>query len=126
MNRSRRLVSLLVAFAVLATALWPLLGALHASASGEAMPLCHQAGMQVDASSAPLPAAPGDKFPASRSHCPLCVMVFIAAFGPVPAAPVYHALRVGDVPILEPAPLQRRFEISLPQGRAPPEASIAS
>ena len=121
----RRAVSLLAAFAVLATAMWPLLGALHESASGEVMPLCHMAGMQVDVGSAPPPAQPGEKSPGSQSHCPLCVMVFIAAFGPVPAAPVYHALRVGDAPVVEPAPLQRRFSVFLPQGRAPPPLSFA-
>ena len=114
----RRRIAALCAVAVLATALWPLLGALRES--GEAMPLCHQAGLQVDAASAPLPAEPGDKTPSRQSHCPLCVMVFIAAFGPVPAAPSFVALQVGEASTVEPAALQRRFEVALPQGRAPP------
>lgn len=79
MTVSRRPIALALVLAVFVTALAPLLGALRMAGAGEAEPLCHQAGLQVDATSAPLPAQPGEA-PARKTHCPLCIMVFFASF----------------------------------------------
>lgn len=119
MTKRRPLVALATLLAVLGTALWPLVASLRDAAAGEAMPLCHQAGLQVDPASAPLPGEDG-QLPVRKTHCPLCVMVFVAAFGPSPAAPAFVALRLGNTPVTLATPLQRRFEVALPQGRAPP------
>jgi MFS family permease len=120
MTRMRRGIALLATFAVLGTALWPLVSSWAAEASGEAVPLCHQAGMQVDAASAPLPAESGDRSPAGKTHCPLCVMVFFAAFGPALAAPTFVSLALHVEDVALPAPLRRSFAVALPGSRAPP------
>src|SRR6478736_1643070 len=89
MTSKRRFVAFLAAFAVLATALWPLATSLGFAASGEAVPLCHQAGLQVAADSMPMPEMPGEPAAPAKSHCPLCVLVFFAAFAPELAPPPY-------------------------------------
>jgi hypothetical protein len=101
------------------TALSPLTAALRESPG--AMPLCHQAGMQVDAASSPLPAAPGQP-PERKTHCPLCVMVFFAAFAPEVAVPSYQ-VGVVERTLDSGAPqLLHRLAVALPQGRAPPRS----
>ena len=123
MTRHRRGIAILATLAVLATALWPLVTSLTAAAAGEAVPLCHQAGMQVAADSMPMPMGdeqePATPVPA-RSHCPLCVLVFFAAFSPTLAAPPFTPFTLGTVEPAAPAPLQRRFAVHLPESRAPP------
>ena len=122
----RRRIALLAAFAVLATALWPLATSLGYAANGEAMPLCHMAGMQVAADSMPMPMPEsGDHAPAPRQHCPLCVMVFFGAFAPELAAPPYIAIVVARIGPPIPEPLARRFVVVLPGSRAPPAISLA-
>ena len=119
----RRLIASLAAFAVLATALWPLATSLGYAANDESVPLCHQAGMQVAADSMPMP-QPGDR-DAPRQHCPLCVMVFFGAFAPELAPPPYVASVVARVEQVLPAPLARRFVVALPGSRAPPPPLVA-
>jgi DUF2946 family protein len=118
MTRTRRSIALVASLAVLATALWPLLTSLTAAAGGEPVPLCHQAGMQVAADSMPM-TAPGEPAP-PRSHCPLCVLVFFAAFAPELVAPSFVALALATAPSPAAPPLQRRFTVALPESRAPP------
>src|SRR3954463_8243764 len=121
MQRMRRPTALLAAFAVLATALWPLVSSWAADLRHEPVPLCHQAGMQVAADSMPMPASPEDKS-APQSHCPLCVLVFFAAFAPTVAPPPYVASvrAVGQQP--PPAFAGPRPTVILPGSRAPPIA----
>ena len=119
MHRLRRLVPSALIVAVLATALAPLLGAVREASGGEPIPLCHQAGMQVDAASAPLPANPGEA-PSRKTHCPLCVMVFFAAFGAAPLVPPFYAVAVIPASIT-PGPLAPRASPASPfRSRAPP------
>ena len=120
----RRRIAALAAFAVLATALWPLATSLGYAANDEAMPLCHMAGMQVAADSMPMP-EPGDHAPSPRQHCPLCVMVFFGAFAPELAAPPYIATVVARIEQPVPEPLARRFVVVLPGSRAPPANPLA-
>jgi hypothetical protein len=119
----RRLAAIATLLSVAWTALWPLVASAHALAASDAVPLCHQAGMQVGAdepstdgpSQAPLP---------RKQHCPLCIMVFLAmASAPaiVPAeriAPVDLAREFRDR--ITPADLSAR----LPESRAPPRVVI--
>lgn len=123
MTMNRRIVALCALLAVTWTALWPLVASAHALASAEAMPLCHQAGMQVGADEAPaggMPAVPESP----RQHCPLCIMAFFA----MPSAPALVAAdRVAPVDLAadfrsatQPADLSAR----LPESRAPPIASL--
>lgn len=123
MTMNRRIVALCALLAVAWTALWPLVASAHALASAEAMPLCHQAGMQVGADEAPaggMPAVPESP----RQHCPLCIMAFFA----MPSAPALVAAdRVAPVDLAadfrsatQPADLSAR----LPESRAPPIASL--
>ena len=119
----RRRIAALAAFAVLATALWPLATSLGYAANGESMPLCHMAGMQVAPDSMPMP-QPGHH-DAPRQHCPLCVMVFFGAFAPELAAPPYVATVLACVEQVFPTPLARRFVVTLPGSRAPPHAHVA-
>lgn len=122
MRMPRRLVAVTTALAVAWTALWPLVSSAKLIASGEAMPLCHQAGMQVD------PSAPTDesgsppaKFP--KQHCPLCVMAFFAGTSmPVVAPP---PPQVAGVAAAEPhcAALPSGVETHFPPSRAPPALS---
>jgi hypothetical protein len=120
MTRTRRGIALLATFAVLATALWPLVSSWAASMRHEPVPLCHQAGMQVAADSMPMPASPDEKG-APQSHCPLCVLVFFAAFAPTVAPPPYVALVMAVVQQYLPALPARRFTVVLPGSRAPPQ-----
>ena len=117
MKLRRASIAAFAALAVAWTALAPFTTALRES-SGE-MPLCHQAGMQVDAASSPLPAMPGEA-PARKTHCPLCVMVFFAAFAPDAVVPP-HELHAAERAVVSRAPqLRHRLAVALPQGRAPP------
>jgi hypothetical protein len=123
MTRSRRCIAIAATLAVLATALWPLVTSVAAAGSGEAVPLCHQAGLQVAADSMPMGDQPADAPP--KSHCPLCVLVFFAAFSPELAVPPYVAMAL-RAPPQDAAPfLQRRFTVALPPSRAPPGAPAA-
>ncbi|HUP31284.1 MAG TPA: DUF2946 family protein [Usitatibacter sp.] len=117
MNARRSLVASFAALAVAWTALAPFTTALRES-SGE-MPLCHQAGMQVDAASSPLPAAPGQA-PERKTHCPLCVMVFFAAFAPEAVVPSFHVTAAERTLEHRVAQLRHLLVVALPQGRAPP------
>ena len=85
MKMPRRPVATIAALAVAWTALWPLVTSAQRVAAGEAMPLCHQAGMQVEPGSAPRDpsSAPGE----FKLHCPLCVMAFYAGTAPPVIAP---------------------------------------
>jgi hypothetical protein len=121
MKRIRRPIALLAAFAVLATALWPLVSSWAADLRHEAVPLCHQAGMQVAADSMPMPASPEDKS-APQSHCPLCVLVFFAAFSPSLAPPPYVAIVLPGVQQPPPVVARPRPTVILPGSRAPPIA----
>ena len=119
MRRFRRTLAAVAAIAVLLTALWPLATSLGYAASDEAVPLCHQAGLQVAADSMPMPDEPGAPAP-RKSHCPLCVLVFFAAFAPEVAAPPYVALAIREAPAPLPAPFHRRLAVVIPGSRAPP------
>jgi hypothetical protein len=121
MQRIRRPTALLAALAVLATALWPLVSSWAADLRHQAVPLCHQAGMQVAADSMPMPASPDDKS-APQSHCPLCVLVFFAAFAPTVAPPPYVAIVLAVVQEPVPAFSSPRPTVILPGSRAPPIA----
>jgi hypothetical protein len=119
---NRRIVALCALLAVAWTALWPLVAAAHALAFEDAMPLCHQAGLQVSADEMAADDSPG--VPAApKQHCPLCIMAFLAmpaAAAIVPAdriAPVDLARGFRDVD--HPASLSTR----LPESRAPPASS---
>ena len=119
MHRHRRLVPFALIVAILATAMAPLLGALREASGGEPIPLCHQAGMQVDAASAPLSADPGE-VPTRKTHCPLCVMVFFGAFGAAPLVPSFYAVAVLPA-TMAPVPFVPRARPASPfQSRAPP------
>ena len=119
MNAWRRIVSAGIVGAVLWTVLSPLLGALHEAAAGEAVPLCHQAGMQVEVGSMPTPPMPGET-PKREGHCPLCIMVFFGAFGAKPLVPPFLAVAVLAQPAT-PALPQPRPVAALPfLSRAPP------
>ena len=112
MHSRRRLVSFIAILAVAWTALWPLVTSLEAKIVGGEMPLCHQAGMQVDPNEAP--AQEG------KIHCPLCVMAFYVAFDAPITEPEFHL--VGHAIALD-APFAthaHRVAIHLPESRAPP------
>ena len=119
MKRAPRLSAVLVAFAILWTALAPLTGAVHDAWSGEVEPLCHQAGMAVEAGSMPM-SQPADQGPARQVHCPLCIMVVYGAFGAEPVIAPFAYSEPLIVRVAEGLALERRFAIALPQGRAPP------
>ena len=113
----RASVTVAVVLAVLWTALAPFTTALRES--GGEMPLCHQAGMQVDAASGPLPQQPGET-PARKTHCPLCIMVFFASFGAKPVVPPFQVTLAAPMAPQRSTPAVHRFIIGLPPGRAPP------
>ena len=112
MHSRRSLVSFLAIIAVAWTALWPLVTSLEAKITGEAMPLCHQAGMQVNPNE--MPAQNG------KIHCPLCVMAFYAAFDAPITEPEFHVVGLVVVGDIYSAPLRHRVAIHLPESRAPP------
>jgi hypothetical protein len=117
---TRRSIAVLLALAIAWTALWPLVSSLHLVAATEAMPLCHQAGMQVTPDM-PAPVDPGTG--ERKQHCPLCIMAFLVAFMPpvVPASPP-DGLVAAALAMPDSAP-RLAAEYSLPQSRAPPFAS---
>ena len=121
MRMPRRLVAVTTALAVAWTALWPLVSSAKLVASGEAMPLCHQAGMQVDPSQSPEDAGSHPNLP--KQHCPLCVMAFLAGTSmPVVAPP---PPQITGVAASEPhcAALPSGIETHFPPSRAPPALS---
>ena len=119
MKRASRLSTVFVALAILWTALAPLTSALHDAWSGEVEPLCHQAGMQVEAGSMPV-SEPAQHGPARQIHCPLCIMVVYGAFGAEPVVAPFAYSEPLIVRVAEGRPLARRFAVALPEGRAPP------
>jgi hypothetical protein len=118
-HRTRRATALATLLCVVWTALWPVVASAHALASADAMPLCHQAGMQVGADE-PSTDGPSKVPQPGKQHCPLCIMVFLA----MPSAPTIAAPDrlapvdlAGDVrDTVHPADLSAR----LPESRAPP------
>ncbi len=122
MKKAQRLVSLAAIVAVAWTALWPLVSSLEASIASEAMPLCHQAGMDVAIDEAPTkPAAPGER---GKTHCPLCIMAFYVAFAATPPAPIFVFSTIVATRDRHGVLLLSRFESPLPPSRAPPLLSI--
>jgi hypothetical protein len=117
----RRLVAAIATLAVAWTALWPLVTSARLVASGEAMPLCHQAGMQVDPSVSPVGQGPHPK--ESKQHCPLCIMAFFAGTAIPVMAPTPPQL--GGIPAREVhcAPMPSGIETPLPPSRGPPALS---
>ena len=117
----RRLVAAVATLAVAWTALWPLITSARMIVSGEAMPLCHQAGMMVDPSVSP--EEPGSPPKERKQHCPLCIMAFYAGTAMPVIAPAPAQLE--GIAAREPhcAPLPAGIEIHLPQSRAPPALS---
>lgn len=126
MGSRRRLISLFTALSIAWTALWPLVSSAYLIASDEAVPLCHQAGMQVSPEMAPMEPMEPQGAPApghhkqAQQHCPLCVMAFLAAFSPPVSAPASPHLADGALATAYWAPLPAGIEVQLPQGRAPP------
>jgi len=117
----RRRIAALAAFAVLATALWPLATSLGYAANDEAMPLCHMAGMMVDPAQAPAqdaPTAPGHE--GSGTHCPLCIMAFYVAFHATPEAPPFTFSTAFVTLPTHCAAMPFGIEVQLPGSRAPP------
>jgi hypothetical protein len=120
MKRRARIVSLFTALAVAWMALWPLVSAARVVAGGEAMPLCHQAGLLVQPGEMPLqPGEPGK----ARQHCPLCVMAFLAAFEPPAVVAARASLEHHAFTQPHCAALPGAIEVQIPQGRAPPALS---
>ena len=117
----RRLVAFTAALAVAWTALWPLMSSAKLIASGEAMPLCHQAGMMVDPSVSPEEQGPHPKD--AKQHCPLCIMAFYTGTSMplLPPAPTH----LDGAPPVEAhcAPIPGGTETPLPPSRAPPALS---
>src|SRR5215472_6998145 len=135
MKLRRRIVAWIALLAVGWAALWPVVAAAHAAATGSGIPLCHQAGSMVtpdmpDMANMPpmpgmpeMPAAPQDD--RGRTHCPLCIMAFFAALPPalhVPHSDYYTHVVARDRHC---APMPYGLEVRIPPGRAPPAASIA-
>jgi len=123
MRLPRRLVASIATFAVAWTALWPLLSSARLIAAGEAMPLCHQAGMQVDPSVSPEGGGTGGPPKESKQHCPLCIMAFFAGTSVpdlAPAPPQLAGFAARDVHC---AAMPSGVETHLPQSRAPPPPS---
>ena len=90
---------------------------MEAAVASEAVPLCHQAGMDVSPDQAPL--QPGQR---GKTHCPLCIMGFYVAFAAAPPAPTFTFSTVVETSDRHGAPLLSRFESPLPPSRAPPLA----
>jgi len=118
-SSTRRATALATLLCVLWTALWPVVASAHALAQGDAMPLCHQAGMQVGADE-PSSDGPTQAPQPGKQHCPLCIMAFLA----MPSAPSVAAPdRIAPIDlsrdfrnVVQPADLSAR----LPESRAPP------
>jgi len=117
-----RYVAAFTALAIAWTALWPLVSSAWMVANNEAMPLCHQAGMQVTPDMAPADPVDSHGPPARKQHCPLCVMVFLAAFSPPVVAPAPPHFDRDSAPGPHWATLRAGVEIQLPESRAPPVA----
>src|SRR5947208_6650531 len=117
MKQHRRLVSLAALIAVVWTSLWPLVSAAHALALAEPMPLCHQAGMMVSPEQAP--AAPDVPGSGGKTHCPLCIMAFLVAFGTPVAEPEFHFVGRSVTLDVYSAPLLHSVAAYLPESRAP-------
>lgn len=115
----RAALALLTAFTVLATAIWPLVGTARNAWTGELQFICHQAGTQVDAASAPRPMPGAPEKP--REHCPLCILAFFGARHEAPfvAEPAFVATHATSLAFHRGA--ERHAEVVLPQGRAPPQ-----
>jgi len=124
MKSRRRILAFFTALSIAWTALWPLVSQAHLLVSGEDMPLCHQAGMQVSPDMAPMQ-QPGEPAKKNAQHCPLCVMAFLASFQPPAAAPAAPRALSGLAVTMYWAPLPAGVEVQLPQSRAPP-ASLPS
>jgi hypothetical protein len=120
MDSRRRLVALATTAAIVWTALWPLVSSAPFLAVGDAVPLCHQAGMQVSPDQAPMDESQPGAPPKSKQHCPLCIMVFLAAVTPPVVAPTPPLLEGDTAPQPYWAPPRSGVETQLPQGRAPP------
>jgi hypothetical protein len=118
MEMRRRATAFLAIVAIACTALWPLASSVGANIAGEAAPLCHQAGMQVSPDE--MPQGPEGPRGDGKTHCPLCIMAFHAAFAAPMAEPVFHF--VGRSVTLETyeARLTHRVAAHLPESRAPP------
>ena len=118
MSTRRPILSAFVALAVAWAALWPLVSGVRAASMDSPVPLCHQAGSQVDMGEAPVQSdAPAGE---PKFHCPLCVIAFYGAFGPaltVPPLTVWTASVAADI---YSSPLRAGLEVQLPQSRAPP------
>jgi hypothetical protein len=121
MRLPRRLVAIIAMLAVAWTALWPLISSARVIASGEAMPLCHQAGTQVDPSQSREDG--GSPHKESRQHCPLCIMAFFAGTSMPVVAPAPPQLAGTAAREAHCAPMPSGVEIQLPQSRAPPALS---
>jgi hypothetical protein len=120
MKTRRSLSSLIALVAVAWTTLWPLVSSLEARITGEAMPLCHQAGMMV----APNEAPQGPEGPRrdGKTHCPLCIMAFYASFAAPVAEPVFHFVGRSESIETYCAPTAHRVAAYLPESRAPPHS----
>jgi DUF2946 family protein len=118
MSTRRPLLSAFVALAVAWAALWPLVAGVRAASMESPVPLCHQAGSQVDMNEAPMqPGAPEGE---PKFHCPLCVIAFYGAFGSalkVPPLTMATACVTLDTYC---SPNPAGLEVRLPQSRAPP------
>ena len=118
-SSTRRATALATLLCVVWTALWPVVASAHALAQGDAMPLCHQAGMQVGADESPSDGTTQAPQP-GKQHCPLCIMAFLA----MPStATLAAADRIAPIDlsrgvrnVVHPADLSAR----LPESRAPP------
>jgi hypothetical protein len=115
----RRFVALCALLAVAWVALWPLITTAQSLAFADAVPLCHQAGMQVGMGEPVMDPAEGSPQP-GKQHCPLCIMAFLA-MAPAPSlvpadriAPQDLAREFRDA--VHPADLSAR----LAESRAPP------
>ena len=120
---NRRIVATLSLAAVLWVALWPLITSVHASVFGQAMPLCHQAGMQVGADEPAMDMQSRSRQP-GKQHCPLCIMAFLA-MSPAPAVIAPDRIAPADLARefharIHPADLSTR----LGESRAPPRPVI--
>src|SRR3954463_423222 len=110
--RSRRATALATLLCVVWAALWPVVASAHALAFADAMPLCHQAGMQVGVDEPTTDRTTQTPKP-GKQHCPLCIMAFLAmpSASTIPAAdriaPIDLAQGVRDA--IHPADLSARL-----------------